>query len=1168
MTNDTHSTSLHLNPGAMLQTYRIEHVLGSGGFSVTYLATDTANDQAVVIKEHFPHQFARRDAGSGVILPLAENTQESFRKTQLHFISEARRLAAIQHPNIVEILNVFEDNGTAYFVMPYLGANNLQRYGYKEHGKRIPEKQCRILLQGVLNGLSCLHAQNIYHRDVTPSNIIIAATGIPVLIDFGCMRSLDTPQTAAAMASEEFAAPEQMLGLTGKIGPWTDIYGLGASVYYLLSGIMPQRSDTRQFNDTVIPLTNMPDLAQEYSASFLASIDKALTPDWGKRFQSASAWETAFDNPGQGQQARQPQQAETSSKPAAATKSPVSPRPVSPRQQAKTKSSGGIVALSSVLVLAALAGGGWYAYDNGMIPILDRMLKEKGVETKSHANGNEANKPTKAPLLADSGKKASSSTKAGEVVPAPKANAVTPAPTKVAEQAAQPVAAASVVHAKKPIPPAPSLDIAKSRLPSTFLTKIASGDYDGLQKSVLDGIKAMSEKEGNNPMEDPRYSHLLSVAEVLKATTPSELTKFHRSSPQAPAFIKEFLNDPEWLELYLGAGIVPEKTTKGLEVLDEIWQADGKSPDFRTYLPLATGIANVWSAGPTAENMQRNDETCNPVTRYKFFKNYHKQGRLHPDFLKLRPWEIRFVAGHPWDDASYEWAMQNVNIPWRRYTDSCWFAEYVGTNTYGDSIQGPLFYAPWRDMYGQAENTKRHGGVCGGLSHFGSLCAAAHGVPTYTVGQPGHCAYAVRAGRNDWQGGFGGPDGGMHNYIFGSQAPTSYMLMESVFGDDKTIEHAFRCARQASAFLQVGDMEKATEAISQAIAFSPVQPTFRQLQQKMLIEKGGMTPQDWLNYAEEALPYYEGNGYAALEALRPAEEQFIASVPEKSRLEWYKGVHDILSGTRTSWAVKIDSLLDSQLANIDSDQGREQFLEAVFSRHLNAKDTTNFGQVLEWAVKSFVNGSQDDLFNKAFTAAAASTGQSQATQDEQGTNKLKEAYGKAIFAAEQAHSIPAFHALTKAAQMISPPKTDDRTYTSEPLPGKLVPPTGMIRTSTTSSWDKPWEHLDILKPCGGFNHTDKESQPFVIAELPNAVDLSGVIISKASGSEYRIKKAKVSTSTDGATWFPLGETNDMQTEWRIEAPAEGRKAKWIRFEAINDTEPNFLHLKHFLIFAK
>ncbi|MDH3069603.1 protein kinase [Akkermansia sp. N21169] len=1162
MTNDTSSTSIHLNPGAMLLSYRIERILGAGGFGVTYLATDTSTEHQVVIKENFPRAFAVRDTVSGTIHPLSDNTKDNFLKTQKNFLEESRKLASIHHPNIVEILNVFEANGTAYFTMPYLGANNLQRYGFKEHGKRIPEKQCRILLKGILDALTCLHSQNILHRDIKPANILITDSGVPVLIDFGCMRSMDMPQTTAAQATEDFVAPELMLGLTNKLGPWTDLYSLGASIYYLLTGTMPQRGDTRLFNDTLVPLASIEDLTREYSRAFLATIDKAMAPDLSTRYQSAEAWGMDIEHPEHAQRVSAAPKKPASS----ATKSP---RPAHPSSRQKSRKKGsGARALTGLILLAALIGGGWYAYDNGMIPLLDRMLQSK--EAAGKTSGTSTAPPTgeivkATPRPADTVSKVPS----GPSV-AKNTQAVSPVPSQDNATEQQEIKADSVPqieHVKKPIPPVPALDIRKSRLPSAFLSKIASGDYAGLQKAVLDGIKAMSDKS-DDPMADPRYSHLLSVAELINATTPSELIKYHRSSPQAQAFMKEFLNDPEWLELYLGAGLIPEKTTKGLEVLEEIWKFDGKSPDFRTYLPLATGIANIWSVGPTAENMERNDDVCNPLNRYKFFKTYHKQGRLHPDFLKLRPWEIRFVAGHPWDDESYEWAMQNVNIPWRRYTDACWFADYTGTNTFGDTIQGPLFYAPWRDMYGQAENTKLHGGVCGGLSTFGSLCAAAHGMPTYTVGQPGHCAYAVRAKRNDWQGGFGGPDGGMHNHIFGSQAPTSYMLMETVFGDDKTIDHAYRYARQASALQQAGDKDKALEAIDKAISYSPVQPVFRQLQQKQLIEKGGMTPQDWLEYAEEALPYYEGNGYAALEALRPAEEQFIAAIPEQDRLKWYRGVHDILAGTRTSWAVKIDSILDSQLANIDSDQGREQFLEAVFSRHLNAKDTTNFGQVLEWAVKTFVNGQQDALFNKAFTVAAASAAQSKSAQDEKSTKSLKEAYSKAIFAAEQAHSIPAFQALTKAALMLTPPKAEERTYKSEPLPGKLVPPSGMIRVSSTSGWDRPWEHMDMLKPCGGFNHTDKESQPYVIAELPNTVNLSGVIVSKADGSQDRIKKAKVSTSVDGATWFPMGETDNMQSEWRLEAPAEGRKAKWIRFEAINDTEPNFLHLKHFLIFAK
>lgn len=123
-------------------------------------------------------------------------------------------------------------------------------------------------------------------------------------------------------------------------------------------------------------------------------------------------------------------------------------------------------------------------------------------------------------------------------------------------------------------------------------------------------------------------------------------------------------------------------------------------------------------------------------------------------------------------------------------------APYTGHNFFGDTIQGPLFYVPWRDLHTTAENTQIIGGVCGGLSYFGTIAAQAPRHPGLSGRAAGHCAYAVRVKRGEWKGGFGGPDGGMHNHIFGSQAPTSYLLMENVFADNDKADQAYLWAAQ------------------------------------------------------------------------------------------------------------------------------------------------------------------------------------------------------------------------------------------------------------------------------------------------------------------------------------------------------------------------------------
>ena len=408
-----------------------------------------------------------------------------------------------------------------------------------------------------------------------------------------------------------------------------------------------------------------------------------------------------------------------------------------------------------------------------------------------------------------------------------------------------------------------------SRLPAPLAQKIASGDFDGLQTELRSTLLKAGEqtKSEQKLLQNRQYRHLLDMHEFLRVTGPDKVKAVFSKSAQDAAFIKTFLQDPAWMELYLGAGLIPENSPEGLQILSDIWKTDGKSPDFRNYQSLATGLASVFSTGPVAGRLKTNSANSNPVRRYRIFKKLHQENKLHPGFIKLRPWEMRFVVGSPWDDKSYEWSNEHVNLPWRRYTAACWAAPYTGHNFFGDTIQGPLFYVPWRDLHTTAENTQIIGGVCGGLSYFGTIAAQAHGIPAYPVGQPGHCAYAVRVKRGEWKGGFGGPDGGMHNHIFGSQAPTSYLLMENVFADNDKADQAYLWAAQARLDEASGNKDKAIQAWEEALRQTPLHPFFRTELQRLLMEKEGMQPVDWYVYAKDALSHYQGNGFAAFDTV-------------------------------------------------------------------------------------------------------------------------------------------------------------------------------------------------------------------------------------------------------------------------------------------------------------
>ena len=636
-----------------------------------------------------------------------------------------------------------------------------------------------------------------------------------------------------------------------------------------------------------------------------------------------------------------------------------------------------------------------------------------------------------------------------------------------------------------------------SRLPVPLAQKIASGDFDGLQTELRSTLLKAGEqtKSEQKLLQNKQYRHLLDIHELLRVTGPDKVKAVFSKSAQDAAFIKTFLQDPAWMELYLGAGLIPENSPEGLQILSDIWKADGKSPDFRNYQSLATGLASVFSTGPMAGRLKTNSANSNPVRRYRIFKKLHQENRLHPGFIKLRPWEMRFVVGSPWDDKSYEWSNEHVNLPWRRYTAACWAAPYTGHNFFGDTIQGPRFYVPWRDLNTTAENTQIIGGVCGGLSYFGTMAAQA---------------------RLD----------------------------------------------EAS-----GNKDKAIQAWEEALRQTPLHPFFRTELQRLLMEKEGMQPVDWYVYAKDALSHYQGNGFAAFDILKDVQNKFLMDIPPADRIAWFRDLHEAIATTPTSWAVKFQPVLDSQSAFLANPQEKAAYLETVLSTHLKTGDGTNFGQALEWGVKNFVENGQADVFSNAFAKVAQQTGKTGTSGKAPDPKKLKEAYGKAIYATETARSIPAFQALSKAAASFSGANATNNTVkASIPQGWKLVPADGMVRCSTTSQWDSPWDHINLLRPCGGAQHTDKEANPNVIVELKNGVNLAGLVVTKRDGNENRMKKMEVSTSTDGATWFPLAATENMPKEWVITAP-EGTKAKWIKVEAKN-AQPEFMHLRHILVYEK
>ncbi len=287
------SSGQALLAGTRLEEFVIERVLGSGGFGITYLARDSKLGRQVVIKENLPAQFCWRDPTSLTVQPRQSGGEDAdnFQYSLESFEKEAATLASLDHHGIVKVLRSFEANGTAYFVMPFVEGVTFDEVIKERHtqGESFTEEELTGLLWRVLNALSYLHERGIYHRDIKPGNILITADGDPVLIDFGAARQRLSERSLTVIESPGYT-PFEQLQSRGQVGPWSDLYALGGTLYKAITGETPAKATDRAFDDPVEQLGSRAELRGRHTRKFMASIEKAMATKVSQRFQDAREW--------------------------------------------------------------------------------------------------------------------------------------------------------------------------------------------------------------------------------------------------------------------------------------------------------------------------------------------------------------------------------------------------------------------------------------------------------------------------------------------------------------------------------------------------------------------------------------------------------------------------------------------------------------------------------------------------------------------------------------------------------------------------------------------------------------------------------------------------------------------------------------------------------------
>ncbi|MDT7834143.1 serine/threonine-protein kinase [Aquabacterium sp. OR-4] len=264
--------------GTRLGEYEIRRVLGVGGFGIVYLAFDHALEREVAIKEYMPGSLAGRSPATLEVAVLSQANSESFALGLRSFVNEARLLARFDHPSLVKVHRYWEAHHTAYMAMPFYAGQNLQQVRrLLQHPP--DEAWLRSIVEPLLGALERLHREGVFHRDVSPDNVLLEPDGRPVLLDFGAARRVigDKSMALTAILKPAYAPIEQYgEAVTVKQGPWTDLYALGATLHFLLLGRAPPPATTRTVHDDLVPLSLQ--ALPGCSERFLRCVDWMLQP--------------------------------------------------------------------------------------------------------------------------------------------------------------------------------------------------------------------------------------------------------------------------------------------------------------------------------------------------------------------------------------------------------------------------------------------------------------------------------------------------------------------------------------------------------------------------------------------------------------------------------------------------------------------------------------------------------------------------------------------------------------------------------------------------------------------------------------------------------------------------------------------------------------------------
>lgn len=682
-----------------------------------------------------------------------------------------------------------------------------------------------------------------------------------------------------------------------------------------------------------------------------------------------------------------------------------------------------------------------------------------------------------------------------------------------------------------------------------------------LTENLSQKFKHSSEAQIKQALRSKKVAHSLNVwelahlcnrktfAEIAQPSSETEEDKLQSGTSNEMssglAFLSTFIRDPEWLEGFLNSGPLVNPDTAIL-YLSDLYAIDPEIAKNPVYKKLATATALEFARS----GWPRRD--CQD--RYTYYRQSHQYKRLNPQFDTLDYWDMRIVAGCK-NDGTYgsvqnlTWLRDNVHLTPAQYCGAAYQVPYRLENYFGDSIHGSDYYRNFAGIFeSYCDMTRNIGAVCGGLSHYGAFAALANGVVAMTMGEPGHCAYAVRVNKTDWKdcNSVTAFKRGCHWNFYGHEW-SMLLLMQTFMSDLEKMEECGKLRNLGDLQSAAGNIEEARIAYITSLKVHPLNIALWRYYLDWEAKQGSLPLKGWISINESVCKYFaEAYPELCMQLLNQKVYPQLLPKLENSHQKLAE-VEKFHKTARKMGALKWDATRAFGTAyEIMGDDPALQrgFIKLLLSNHAQGSDYG--GPAMAWCQQK-VSGNPEA--QKEFFEDVGKLLNRPGNVNKDAMVGLADA---TIMNAEKNDDIEAFQGV---GRMMKNRLKGNKLPKFKSYPGEMLSKGSLIKFSSIKPEEERadvWKHWGLLEKEGGEYVSGKDPEnPTATVVLKNMAEVSGIVIIGAP-TEKEQKKAekaqtlKVEGSEDGTTWKLIGEENKITEINRVDGVKPPVRAKYVR----------------------